>query len=957
MSLTRPLCWLGFCVFVCLSLPTWALGDDSWVRSTFKGGNFPLVGEKSQADILVSSKEFSGVIHAAKDLQHDVKAVSGREPVIFSDTTGNKNYAVILGTLGQSPMIDQLIASGELDVEEIRGQWDAYKIQVINKPKPFPQLKKILVIAGSNKRGTSYGIYSLSEQIGVSPWYWWADVPIKPQQRLYIMRALNLVDMPQVKYRGISLASESPALSNQSPALARWATAKYGGFNHEFYQRLFELLLRLKANFLWPATGQNSFADADKLNLQLADDYGIVMGSSPAEPLLRARSEWRREGTGPWDYTTNDKTLDDFWLKGIERSRAFESSYTLGMRESSGMPLSDGGLIEKILHRQRELLTQANPDKALADIPQILPLTSENLERDLHLPEDVTLLWSDDNWGNLRRLPTVAERRRAGGAGIYYHLSYTGSPRTYGWLNSVTIAKMQEQMNLAYTYDANRVWMLDVGDLKPMEFPMEFFLRMAWNPEAWPKERIPAYGRTWAAREFDPRHADEIAELMYAYNHHNSLRKPELQSAETFSLLSYREAERQDQAMEQLSERANRLYRLLPEEQKDAFFQLVLYPVKASANITQMYIAQARNQLYATQGRADAKLWGDEVRRRFAADARLRKTWDTKLNLGKWQHFMDQPHIGYTHWDRPAANTQPLVYDYLPHGEAEMGVAAEGTAEAWPSATNLQLARFDVYGQPQRALDVFNRGTKPFNLEAQTSAPWIVLDNTRIKIETSQRLEVSVDWAQMPKGEVEGWIDLSASCGGSVRIKVSAYNPGDSKQPEGFIQADGYVAIDAQHFARSGSSGAFQWVPIPQHGRHGSSISVFPLSDFSFEEVAKAPFVEYDFYLWSAGEFKVHSEFAPSLPFMPGHGLRFAIAVDDEKPQRLDLAENSSQSSRELATSNNLQIISSTHHVDRAGKHRLRVYMIDPGVVLERLIIDTGGLKNSYLGPEESRKL
>ncbi len=953
MQNPQPWRWLCSCALFLFATHSWALGEASWLKPNFKGGNFPLVGEKSQADILISGDEWPGVVRAITNLQSDLLAVSGRKPEIVKQGTGDKNYAVIIGTLGRNALIDQLIEQGELNVEGIRDQWDAYQIQVIDKP--LPNIKKALVIVGSNKRGTSYGIYSLSEQIGVSPWYWWADVAIKKHSRLYIDHQLHIVDMPKVKYRGIFLNDEAPALTN-------WVTAKYGNYNHQFYQKVFELLLRLKANYLWPAMWNNAFADDDKQNMILADEYGIVMGTSHHEPMMRADKEWNRYGQGAWEYSTNSKNLYDFWLAGAKRNKNYESIYTLGMRGQADTPMSEGEnlqLLEKIVHDQREILSKVNEDKKLEDIPQVWALYKEVqgfYEHGMRVPDDVTLLWCDDNWGNIRRLPTVSERRRIGGAGVYYHLDYVGEPRSYRWINTVPIAKIQEQMNLAYTYDATKIWIVNVGDLKPMEFPMEFFLRMAWNPEDWPKERIPEFGLAWAEREFGKKYAPEIAELIAGYSRHNGQRKPELQDANTYSLINYGEAERIYAQMQSLSDKADMLYQQIPAKSRDAFFQLVLYPVKASTNLTQMYIAQARNQLYANQGRANANIYAQEVRKRFAADAQLQQTWD-KLNKGKWQHFMDQPHIGYSYWNNPAANTQPLTYDYQAHNQAEMGIAIEGKTEAWPSPGNYQLPRFDPYGQQQHSIYVFNKGTSPFSFVAKTSAPWITIKNTSAHVINSQQLDVSIDWSQAPRGNASGWIEISGASWGAAKIGVSSYSPPGQFEARGFVEGDGYVAIAAEHFARSGGNSNFHWEVIPQHGRELSSISVFPLSDFSFEDTSKAPYVEYDFTLLKAGDFDIYSYFAPTLAFFPGRGLRAALAVDNEKPEILNLAANFTQADWQETVRNNVRILKSKHKFEHAGKHQLRVYMVDPGVTLEKLVIDTGGLKPSYLGPLESRNI
>src|SRR5690606_2677690 len=446
-----------------------ALGEPKYVESLYKRGDFVLVGEKVRAQLYIDKADYPGVITSAKNLQQDIERVTGTRLELVQDATQLAKTVVIIGSIGKSPVIDQLIADGKVDAAEIIDQWDAYHIEMI--ANPLPGVSKALVIIGSNKRGTSYGIYDLSEQIGVSPWYWWADVPVKKQERLYIAKNTRVQDAPKVKYRGIFLNDEAPALTN-------WVKENYGDYNSKFYENVFELLLRLKANFLWPAMWNNAFADDDPLNMTLADEYGIVMSTSHHEPMMRADKEWNRYGEGPWEYSKNPKNLYDFWVDGAKRNKPYESVYTIGMRGQQDEPMSEGeniGLLEKIVRDQREILSQVFDDRDVTEVPQVWALYKEVqgfYERGMRVPDDVILLWCDDNWGNIRRLPTPDERKRSGGAGVYYHFDYVGGPRSYRWINTVPIAKIWEQMNLAYHYDANRIWVVNVGDLKPMEVPI-----------------------------------------------------------------------------------------------------------------------------------------------------------------------------------------------------------------------------------------------------------------------------------------------------------------------------------------------------------------------------------------------------------------------------------------------------------------------------------------------------
>jgi hypothetical protein len=301
--------------------------------------------------------------------------------------------------------------------------------------------------------------------------------------------------------------------------------------------------------------------------------------------MLRAQQEWKRHGYGPWDYSKNADVLHEFWDQGIQRNKNYESIITLGMRGDGDLPMTEGAniaLLEKIVADQRKLIAErVNPD--LAKVPQDWALykeVQEYYEKGMRVPDDVTLLWCDDNWGNIRRLPTAEERKRSGGAGIYYHFDYVGDPRSYKWLNTIPIVKVWEQMNLAYHYGANRIWIVNVGDLKPMELPIDFFLNMAWNPEKWPKEKISEFTMRWAERQFGPQYAQEIAEILAKYTKYNGRRKPELLEPGTFTLVDYGEAETVFADFQALAEKAEEIYAKLPENQRDAFFELVLYPMK-----------------------------------------------------------------------------------------------------------------------------------------------------------------------------------------------------------------------------------------------------------------------------------------------------------------------------------------------------------------------------------------
>ena len=919
-----------------LSIPysALALGQQPYILTTPAPGAFPIVQAKTAASICVDTADWPGVARAAAGLQADIARVTGIAPALAHTATGN---AIVVGTIGKSALIDRLIREKKIDAAGVAGKWEAFVIQTIPGG---------LVIAGSDKRGTIFGIYDVSEQIGVSPWYFWADVPVVHRDALFVKPGRYVEGEPAVKYRGIFLNDESPALSG-------WVREKFGmapvtnnpakppdvvNMNHEFYSKVFELILRLKGNYLWPAMWNNAFNEDDPLNARTADEYGIVMGKSHHEPMLRAQKEWTRHGTGPWDYSKNADALKAFWTEGIRRNKDFETITTIGMRGDGDMPMAGPNLddnvklLEQIVADQRKIIA-GQTGRDAAKVPQLWALYKEvqgYYEHGMRVPDDVTLLWSDDNWGNLRRLPTPGERQRSGGAGVYYHFDYVGGPRNYKWIDTNPIPKIWEQMNLALHYGADRIWIVNVGDLKPMEFPIDFFLNFARDPERWPKENLGEFTRLWAQREFGARHAAEIADLVSTYLKYSGRRKPELLDRGTFSLTNYGEAERVEAEWDSLTARAEKVQATLPADARPAFFELVLHPIKAYGQVARMYIAAGRNQLYASQGRAGTNDQAARVKALFQADIDLTNYYNHTLLNGKWDHMMDQTHIGYTYWQEPPKNTMPAVREIELPEAAAMGVDAD----------------------PQRRfIDVYNKGKAPFEFTATSSAPWIVLSASKGTVNKQERVWVNVDRAKAPAGASEGEIRITGT-GSSETVKFTIDNPREI--PHGFVEADGYVSIEAEHFSKNLAAGGARWEKIPGYGRTLSAMSVFPVDSASKEPGAGSPSLVYDMYLFHAGDAEVNAILAPSQNFVPGRGLRFAMAFDDQPPRLIDTLEHNTNRDWEETVKDSVRYVKAGFPIARPGYHTLKIWMVDPGIVLEKLVIDLGGLKPSYLGPPES---
>jgi hypothetical protein len=955
--------------------------NDSFISFEKGKAKFTISASGKSAPLLISSKEWPGVIRAFRDLQTDIGKVTSAIPDIYTDEIPKNREIIIAGTIGKSPIIDKLISDKKIDVAGISGQWETFLIQSVNNP--LPGIKKALVIAGSDKRATIYGIYEISKQIGVSPWYWWADVPVLKKNELYVNAGRYIQGSPSVKYRGIFLNDEAPDLTN-------WIRAKFGSvklsdnppiprgvanYGREFYTRLFELILRLKGNYLWPAMWNNAFNEDDPENPRLADEYGIVMGNSHQEPMLRAQKEWDRRyqrTIGTWNYAKQPEILEAFWRDGIKRNKNFESIVTIGLRGANDTEMAPGGppanmaMLEKIVEVQRKILAdEINRD--VTKIPQLWCLYKEvqdYYKEGMRVPDDVTLLWAEDNWGNIRRLPTAEERKRSGGAGIYYHFDYHGGPRSYQWLNTSPLSKIWDQMSLAKQYGADRIWIVNVGHFKGYELPMEYFLDLAWNTEKQTGENINEYTRQWAAREFGETYAKDIAGILSGYTKFNGRRKPELLSPSTYSLVNYHEAEKVVDDYKALALKAEEIFNKLPVEMRDAFYQLVLFPAKACSIVNELYLAAGKNDLYSRQGRASTNDMASQTKMLFQADTSLMGYYNRDFAEGKWSHFMDQSHLGYTSWVDPPTNSLraiKLKETEIPDAPS-MGISIEGSESVWPGElSDPVLPEFDSFNRQRHYVEIFNKGRSSFEFSATSAYPWIIIEKAKGIFGKDERLWLTVDWSKAPKGKSSGSIKISGT-GKEVTVLLNAFNPSEVT-PEtlrGFVEGEGYVSIEAEHFTGLSGTGTSSWTRIEDYGHTLSAMRANAPADAVQATPGKdAPCLEYRIYLFSTGTFDITSVFAPTLNFMPGRGLQYAISFDDQPPQIITLVpENYNAQNRnsdwEKSVSDNARFSHSSHQINTPGYHTLKFFMVDPGVVLQKIIVNSGGLKPSYLGPPES---
>lgn len=798
----------------------------------YNATGFQWIRQEESCPILIDDGEYAGVLRAVDNLQADAKAVTGIQPEITNTVKGKR--LLIIGSIENSSRIKQLIQSGKLPAGELQGKREKYVLCTIQQP--LEGVEEAVVIAGSDKRGTIYGIYELSSQMGVSPWYYWADVPVAKQENISILPGIYTDGEPAVEYRGIFLNDEWPSLGN-------WAKETFGGFNSRFYEKVFELVLRLKGNFMWPAMWASAFYDDDARNGILADEMGIVMGTSHHEPMGLAQQDWKRRGTGAWDYNKNGATLRNFWATGMERCKNWESVITVGMRGDGDEPMSENAnisLLQDIVKDQRKIIARVTGKKA-SETPQVWALykeVQEYYDKGMRVPDDITLLLCDDNWGNVRKLPALSDKPRKGGYGMYYHFDYVGGPRNSKWVNISQIQRVWEQMNLTYEYGVRKLWIVNVGDLKPMEYPITFFLDMAWNPKRFNERNLAAHTENFCKQQFGAKYAHEAARLIDTYTKYNRRVTPESLDENTYSLDNYNEWQQVKDDYVSLSLEALRLYYLMPETYRDAFDQLVLFPIQACANLYEMYYAVAQNHRHAALGSPETNEWAEKAKECYERDSILTHHYNHVISNGKWNHIMAQTHIGYTNWQQPDKQTMPAV------------------------------------------------------------------------------------------------------------TKIAVDNP--TQKSNIFKEKDGYISIEAEHYSRHSESGNARWIVIPNMGHTLSALTTAPCTVRPDNDL----YLEYDIEVAKAGKAEIIVRLSPTLNFN-NTGLSYAVSIDgkDEK-----VVNFNGDYKGELGLWQKEHIISSstTHVFETPGKHTLRFRPLNPGIVIQKIMIDFGGLKPSYLGAPES---
>ena len=845
--------------FMCLALSLCAIAKDNEgiVTENLNAGGFTLISQSHPVTLLVADNDKKGVLIAASNLQKDFERVCGSKAALLNAPSPDTKRYVIAGTL-ESSYIKQIVKAKKIDEKELKGKVEKYLMTVVDNP--LPGVDEALVIAGSDMRGTIYGIYELSEQIGVSPWYDWMDVPAVRHTNLAIQKGTYTAGEPAVRYRGLFLNDEAPCLTSW---VKNTFGTNYGG--HEFYARVFELILRLRGNYLWPAMWMWTFYGDDPLNSPTANDMGVIMGTSHHEPMARNHQEWarHRKEYGEWNYVTNQKVIDNFFREGVRRSKDNEDIITIGMRGDgdTAMGAKEGHddefvpddnatikLLEKIMKNQRDIIAKetGRPAKERTQLWALYKEVQRYYDKGLKVPDDVIILLCDDNWGDIRRLPTAEERKHKGGFGMYYHVDYVGAPRNSKWLNVTPIQHIWDQLTLTYQYGVDKLWVLNVGDLKPMEYPITFFMDFAWNPNRYNAANLMDHPKKFCAQQFGESQADEAARILNLYSQYAGRVTAEMLDASTYNLETGEWKQVCDE-FTRLEADALRQFVSLPADMHDAYRQLLLFPIQALGNVYEMYYAQAMNHKLYAEGNPEANVWADRVELCFKRDSLLCLGYNKDIAGGKWDGMMTQKHIGYVSWN-----------------------------DNFPKDVCPKVMRFN---------------------------------------------------------------DTSSMAGGYT-----------------FQPSDGYIAIDAEHYYSLKESNEAKWTVIPYMGRTRSGISLQPYS-----ADVNGGSITYRFEVpEGVNEVDVHVITASTLAFQRMEGHRYTVGFEGQQPVEVnfngELNEEPENVYRITYPTVARRVIDKSVKlkVDKAGVKSLVVSPLDPGVVLQKIVVDFGGYQPSYLFGKES---
>ena len=945
---------------------------------------FTLASPRQTAAILYDASDAAVVKRAAELFAADVEAVTGRRPQVTS-ATGETGPAVIVGTVGGSALIRRLSEAGKIDTAPLEGAWERYLIQTV--ANPLPGIRKALVIAGSDRRGAAYGLFTLSELIGVSPWYWWADVPVKKHAALHVDAPPTYSQTPSVRYRGIFLNDEDWGLT---PWASQTFEPERGNIGPRTYAKVCELLLRLKANYLAPAMHpvSTSFNQIPE-NKLVADTFAIVMGSTHCEPLLlNTASEWDTKTMGPWNYDKNKEGINRVLTQRVRENSPYENVYTLALRGlhdgamSTTLPMHEKvRMLQQALLDQRRILAE-NIDRPVETVPQAFTPYKEVLEiysNGLELPDDITIVWPDDNYGYMKRLSGVREQRRTGRSGVYYHVSYLGVPHSYLWFSTTPPSLMYEELRKAYDTTADRLWLVNCGDLKGSEMQVSLFLDMAWDIGRFTADNVVSYPARWLAGIFGEAYYDRLEAMTREHLRLAFPRKPEYmgwgyhwnrfdhnceQLTDTdFSFTNYDEAQRRLEAYRQLGARAEALLHEIGDEARPAFYQLVYYPLRGAELMNRMTLGGQRNRWYARQGRAATNAVRDEVQRCYDSLQVITRGYNSLLG-GKWNHMMSMRQ----NYDGVSA------YFNLPHlathdaaGAPRLALQVAGEDVTGARAFHA-LPAFDNYLRRTYPVEIYNRGGGTLAWTAHASEPWVVLSKSAGKTADEERITVGIDWEKAPSGNAVPAQIVFRAGEQSEKVLVSLFNPTAPSRAELrgiYVENNGCVSIPAAGCHRVRENDRIKITAVEDLGIEGPALQLgdptAPLQIFRSRDV---PCAEYDFYAFDAGSVDVYTYVLPTFPLHADRDFRIGenTNTDTKYSVQIDDGALATPSSSHVEYSQvwfesvlrNCAVNKSTLHIDKPGRHTLRIRVGDPGIVLQKTVLDFGGMKRSYLGPQST---
>lgn len=949
---------------------------------------------------LLENETYEGVGKVAGCVAGDIGMVTGEKLKLAEAGTklpAKTGHVILPATYGHSPLLEELSREGKLDLSGLCGKREVYLWQIVEKPFPErPEVEDLLVVAGSDKRGTIYGLFSLSEHCGVSPLVYWGDVmPVHREELELSLEGTYLSKEPSVEYRGFFINDEWPAFGN-------WSAEKFGGCTAGAYEKVFELLLRLKGNYLWPAMWNSSFSeDGPGLeNARLADIYGVIMGTSHHEPLCRAGVEWqniyRRYGEdSTWSFLSNEKAITAFWEDGLKRNRDFENLITIGMRGENDSKLlpEDAGLadnievVKKAIRAQHNLIRK-NINADLKQVPRMLAIYKEVEDyyygspdcpglKDWEELEDVILMLCDDNFGNTRGLPEPGERVHPGGYGMYYHFDYHGGPISYEWQNSVRLTKTWEQLTQAYEYGVRRLWIVNVGDVKGVEYPLNYFMDLAYDYETWgvsATNKTEHYLEQWIRRQFgeriSPAQEREMKEVIDGWTKWNAARKPEAMNPEVYHPVHFREGERVREAVLGLMEKAARLKECLPEECLPAYCSMVYYPAVASLNLIAMQAEAGMNAWLAEQGSLRANSLGESVKRRIRTDRELVAEYHA-LAGGKWNHMMDSAHTGFRSWN-DYNWTYPAVREVMPIPGGKALIRFRGSEKYcmgrdWVGPEPLCNDDFTRPDLDEIVIDIDSRGEEGFAYEIDCVSSLLDFQPQAGRVEPLEEGGVSVRVAcnreSMSGIEVvQAGIKLSFDSGKKdfcrLLIKIAGREENAENVPDVFAERQGLIVMEAAHYREKRDMDGSGWQIIRHLGRMGDAVKVFPVTE-DWTGRADRPWAAYDFLAGQEGNYHLELWCASRNPVRKGEPMRCLVSVNGEEPVSCQIVSSALQTGGggewSQGVLDNIHKSRVTVSV-RRGRNRLCLYAGNPGIVVERLILYPEGtcLPQSYLGPAES---